>query len=68
MDQNGQSNDLQLALALLQRLEGEVHAMRVEQIEQGKSIAALQVKAGIWGAVGGILAAAAAILIGWTRG
>lgn len=54
----------QLVLAELRRLSGEVGLLRGDLSGTRLEVARLQVKAGLWGAAAGVLAAIAAVLMG----
>ena len=53
---------------LLQRILSELTIIRKEQITQGKDIAGLKVKAGLWGTIGGALVTGVYVIVGWIRG
>lgn len=53
---------------LLQQILTEIGEMRSEQVNQGKDIARLNVKAGIWGTLGGAVVSTIYIFGAWVKG
>ena len=53
---------------LLQQILSNQSVMLAEQTRQGKDIAALKVKAGIWGTIGGAVVTGAYVLQAYIRG
>lgn len=52
----------------IKTVRGDIKVMRTEQVLQGKEIAGLKVKSGIWGILGGAVATGAYALTAWLRG
>lgn len=53
---------------LLQKVLSELQEMRAEQVSQGKDIARLNVKSGVWGTVGGALVTSLYVIGAWVKG
>jgi hypothetical protein len=53
---------------LLQQILTEMRDVRREQISQGKNIARLNVKSGLWGSLGGFIAASVYVAASWLKG